>query len=452
MVKHGFSSDEKQAGEQAASAGVDMDMQGAVYQNYLAQSVKEGKITESIIDQAAGRVLYLKYDLGLFDDPYRYLDDQREKDNTLSEEMLDHSLEMARKSIVLLRNEAFNGVPLLPISANARRIALIGPLADNRLDMLGTWHAAGDESRVTTLLEGLKKASPGCQINYTKGCETKGEDKSGFGEAIRLASASDLVILALGENYTQSGEAASRSVLGLPGVQQELLEKIVASGKPVVVVLMAGRPLVIPWMAKNVSAILNASHLGTCAGEAIADVLTGKSNPSGKLTMSFPRNEGQIPVYYSMKNTGRPLDLNNSYTSRYLDVPNDPLYPFGYGLSYTQFRYSDLEISLKQMTATDTLKISVQVTNTGSIAGEEVIQLYIRDMVGSVTRPVKELKGFKKLMFKMGESKKVTFLITSDDLRFYTADLTYAAEPGLFKVMIGTSSAEYLEGGFELLK
>ncbi|MFA5816343.1 MAG: glycoside hydrolase family 3 N-terminal domain-containing protein [Bacteroidales bacterium] len=450
IVKHGYSVDEKQAGEQALTAGVDMDMQGGVYQNYLVQLVKEGKITESLIDQAVIRVLNLKYDLGLFDDPYRYLDDQRERANTFSVEMMAHSLDIAQKSIVLLRNEAFNGARQLPLSPAVRRIALIGPLADNRIDMLGTWHAAGDETRVVTVLEGLKKALPESQISFTRGCETFGENRSGFTDAIRTASNSDLVILAIGENYGQSGEAASRSILGLPGVQQELLEKIMATGKPVVVLLMAGRPLVIPWMAQHVPAILNTSHLGTCAGDAIANVLTGKYNPSGKLTMSFPQNEGQIPVYYSMKNTGRPLDPANNYTSKYLDIPNEPLYPFGYGLSYTSFKYSDLKLSSKQISMADTLTVTVQVANTGSAAGEEVVQLYVRDLVGTITRPVKELKGFKKLMLQVGESVAVKFTLSADDLRFYTADLTYAAEPGKFNVMVGTSSAEYLETGFEL--
>jgi len=452
MVNHGYSMDEKQAGEQALTAGVDMDMQGGVYQNYLVQLVKEGKITESLIDQAVIRVLNLKYDLGLFDDPYRYLDDQREKDNTFSIEMMAHSLDIAQKSIVLLRNEPFNGARQLPLSPAVRRIALIGPLADNRIDMLGTWHAAGDETHVVTVLEGLKKAVSESQIIYTKGCETFGEDRAGFANAIRAASNADLVILAIGENYGQSGEAASRSILGLPGVQQELLEKIVATGKPVVVLLMAGRPLVIPWMAQHVPAILNTSHLGTRAGDAIADVLTGKYNPSGKLTMSFPQNEGQIPVYYSMKNTGRPLDPANKYTSKYLDIPNEPLYEFGYGLSYTSFKYSDLKLSSKQISMADTLTVTVEVTNTGFAAGEEVVQLYIRDLVGSVTRPVKELKGFKKLMLQDGETLSVKFTLSAGDLRFYTADLTYAAEPGKFRVMVGGSSVKCLEGGFELVK
>ncbi len=451
MVKHGTAADEKQAGEQALLAGVDMDMQGAVYQNYLAQLVKEEKIPENIIDQAVIRVLNLKYDLGLFDDPYRYLDAKREKENILSDEMMAHSLDIGQKSIVLMKNEHVNGQPLLPVAAGMHKIALIGPLADNRVDMLGTWHAAGDEGRVITVLAGLKKALPESQIVYAAGCATSGDDRTGFSEAVRAASGSDLVIMAIGENYTQNGEAASRSNIGLPGVQQELLEKIVAAGKPVVVLLMAGRPLVIPWMAERVPAILNTSHLGTCAGEAIANVLTGKYNPSGKLTMSFPQNEGQIPVYYAMKNTGRPIDPANKYTSKYLDIPNEPLFPFGFGLSYTTFNYSDLKLDADQISLSDTLAVTVKVTNSGSVAGEEVVQLYVRDLVGSVTRPVKELKGFTKLMLQPGEFREVRFNISAEDLRFYRADMTFGAEPGFFRVMVGTSSAQYLESGFELL-
>ncbi len=450
MVKHGYSADEKQAGEQALSAGIDMDMQGGVYQNHLQQSLQEGKVTMEMIDHAVTRILNLKYDLGLFEDPYRYLNDQREKENTLSAEMLSHSLDIGMKSIVLLKNEPVEGVKLLPLAKSLSRIALIGPLADNKVDMLGTWHASGDETRVVTVLEGLKKALPDCRIDYTPGCQTSGEKRDGFAEALRLASASDVVILAVGENYYQNGEAASRSVLGLPGVQQEMLEKIAATGKPIIVVLMAGRPLVIPWMAKNVPAILNASHLGTMAGDAIAAVLTGKYNPSGKLTMSFPRNEGQIPVYYSMKNTGRPEDPANKYTSKYLDVANHPLYPFGFGLSYTTFKYSNLKLSSDVLSGSGSITVSLLVANTGPVAGEEVVQLYVRDLVGSVTRPLKELKGFSKLMLQPGESKEVKFTLQTGDLRFYKADMDFKAEPGLFRVMAGTSSVEYLEAGFEL--
>ena len=450
MVLHGYSTDLKQAGEQAVLAGMDMDMQGSVFLDHLKKSVEEGRVPESSINEAVRRILNLKYDLGLFEDPYRYLDEAREKEVILSPEMTGHALEMARKSIVLLKNEPINGHSLLPISPEIRKIALIGPLADNRIDMLGSWHASGDETEVVTLLEGLKKAVPLASVSFAEGCDLERTNSPGLEKALKLVMESELVVMALGENYQQNGEAASRSDIGLPGGQQELLERVVATGKPVVVVLMAGRPLTITWMAEHVPAIVNAWHLGTRAGDAIADVLTGRENPSGKLVISFPRNTGQIPVYYNMKNSGRPFDASNKYTSKYLDVPNEPLYPFGFGLSYTDFTYTDLKISPEQIKAKDSLYISLQVSNTGVMAGEEVVQLYIRDVTGSVTRPVKELKGFKKIMLQPGESRQVTFAITSDDLKFYTADMTYAAEPGLFTVMVGTSSEVYLEGQFLL--
>jgi len=450
MVNHGYAADEKQAGELALSAGVDMDMQGGVYQNNLKKSVEEGVVAEKLIDEAVMRILRFKYDLGLFDDPYRYLDEEREKANTFSNEMMEHSLNMARESIVLLKNTPVNGKRLLPLTMETGIIGLIGPLGDNPVDMLGTWHASGDPSRVTTVLKGLEKALPDCDIRSVKGCGTTGTDRSSLEEAVRIAQQSDIVILAVGESYDQSGEAASRSYLGLPGIQQEMVERIAATGTPVIVLLMAGRPLTIGWIAENVPAIVNAWHLGTRAGDAIADVLTGRYNPSGKLVVSFPRNVGQIPVYYSMKSTGRPMDPANKYTSKYLDAPNKPLYPFGYGLSYTTFQYSGITLNNSRIGMADTLKASVVVANTGYRTGEETVQMYIRDLVGSVTRPVKELKGFEKILLKPGEEKEVVFTLTSDDLRFYTAEMKYAAEPGKFRILIGTSSEDYREAEFEL--
>jgi len=450
MVNHGYAADEKQAGELALSAGVDMDMQGGVYQNNLKKSVEEGVVAEKLIDEAVMRILRFKYDLGLFDDPYRYLDEEREKANTFSNEMMEHSLNMARESIVLLKNTPVNGKRLLPLTMETGIIGLIGPLGDNPVDMLGTWHASGDPSRVTTVLKGLEKALPDCDIRSVKGCGTTGTDRSGLEEAVRIAQQSDIVILAVGESYDQSGEAASRSYLGLTGIQQEMVERVAATGTPVIVLLMAGRPLTIGWIADNVPAIVNAWHLGTRAGDAIADVLTGRYNPSGKLVVSFPRNVGQIPVYYSMKSTGRPMDPANKYTSKYLDAPNKPLYPFGYGLSYTTFKYSGITLNNSRIGMADTLKASVVVTNTGYRTGEETVQMYIRDLVGSVTRPVKELKGFEKILLKPGEEKEVVFTLTSDDLRFYTAEMKYAAEPGKFRILIGTSSEDCREVEFEL--
>lgn len=452
MVRHGYSEDEKQAGEQAIMAGVDMDMQGGVYQNNLRKSIEEGLVPEQKIDEAVTRILRLKFNLGLFEDPYRYLDEEREKAVTFSEELMSHALEMARKSIVLLKNDPVSGKKLLPLTREPKRIALIGPLSNSPADMLGTWHGSGDETRVVTVLNGLQQALPDCIIAGANGCGTSGTDRSGFAEAISLAQQSDIVILTVGERFDQSGEAASRSYLGLPGVQQELVEQVVATGKPVIVLLMAGRPLTIAWMAEKVPAIVNAWHLGTRAGDAIADVLTGTYNPSGKLVITFPRNVGQIPVYYSMKSTGRPFEADNKFTSKYLDVSNKPLFPFGFGLSYTSFGYSDITLNNRQIGMADSLTASVIVTNSGYRTGEEVVQLYVQDLFGSVTRPVKELKGFEKILLNPGESKKIIFTLTSDQLRFYNASMNFVSEPGRFKLMIGTNSEEFKEAYFELVR
>jgi beta-glucosidase len=450
MIPHGFARDLKHAGELAVNAGVDMDMQGSVYQDYLMGLIKEGKVKEATIDDAVSRILRLKFKLGLFDDPYRYSDTRREERTLFSPEMMDHARESGRKSIVLLKNEAVQDRPLLPLANDLKKIALIGPLAENRIDMLGTWHASGDQSKVVTLYQALKKALPKTEILLQTGCDTGGDDRSGFSSAISAAQQADLVICAMGENFMQNGEAASRSELGLPGVQQQLLEAIHATGKPVVVVLMAGRPLTIEWMQDSIPSILNTWHLGTMAGPAIADVLTGAYNPSGKLVITFPRKVGQIPIHYAMKNTGRPFSANNKYTSKYIDVAHTPLYPFGYGLSYTTFKYDDLKLSQKAISETEKLQISVSVTNTGAVAGEETVQLYTRDLVGSVTRPVKELKGFQKVNLQPGETQRVSFEISADDLKFYTRDMKFQAEPGQFHVFVGGNSVDVLQGEFEL--
>ncbi len=315
---------------------------------------------------------------------------------------------------------------------------------------MGSWHAAGDPAKVVTLKEAMIQRWPGNQVRFAIGCETSGNDRSQFGEALATAQQSDLIIMALGENYQQNGEAASRSQLGLPGVQQELLEKIVATGKPVIVLVMTGRPLVLSWMDNNISAILNTWQLGTKTSEAVLDVLTGFYNPSGKLVMSFPRNEGQIPIYYNTKNSGRPFDPANKYTSKYIDIPNEPLYPFGFGLSYTEYSYSDIQISADTLTKEQSLIASVRIANTGDVAGDEIVQLYVRDMVGSITRPIMELKAFKKVRIEAGQSIEVKFTITENDLKFYRADLSYDSEPGDFKLMIGAHSANYLTKSFVL--
>jgi len=450
MVTHGYARDLKQAGELALEAGIDMDMQGAVYLDYLNKSLDEGKVNMAQIDQAVRRVLRLKFQLGLFDDPYRYLNKDREKEIVLSNEMSEHALEAGKRSMVLLKNDAVNGGKLLPFRNVEGPVALIGPLADNRMDVMGSWHAAGDASQTVTVAEGIKNKFPDLDLKVMRGCGFEEGDTSGMSEAENLAARSDLVILAIGENYQQNGEAASRSNIDLPGPQPELVKRIVETGTPVIALVMAGRPLALEWLDEHVPAILNTWHPGSRAGDAIAEVLSGDYDPSGKLVITFPRNVGQIPIYYNHKNTGRPFDAQNKYTSKYLDVSNEPLYPFGYGLSYTSFEYSGLTLSSKSISEKDSLMVTIDVINTGDYNGEEVVQLYIHDRVGSVTRPVKELKGFEKIVLKKGESKKVRFTIKAPDLAFYNGKLEYKWEPGQFDVYVGGNSRDVLSAEFEL--
>ncbi|MGB3075531.1 MAG: glycoside hydrolase family 3 C-terminal domain-containing protein, partial [Chitinophagales bacterium] len=448
MVPHGFAKDEKEAGEEALNAGVDMDMQGAVYYKYTTQSLAEKKVTLVEIDDAVKRILGIKYDLGLFEDPYRYLDEKREASEIMTKENLDAARDVARKSMVLLKNEN-NILPL----RNEATIAVIGPLAKDNVNMIGAWSAAGDGKKAISLLEGLRaRTTITGNILYAKGCNINDDSTNNFAAAVAIANQAEVILLAIGESASMSGEASSRSDIRLPGVQQQLFDALKKTGKPIVVVLMNGRPLAIPELDANANAILETWFSGTMAGHAIADVLYGDYNPSGKLVITFPRNVGQIPIYYNMKNTGRPFDANNKYTSKYLDIPNTPLYPFGYGLSYTLFKYSDLKLNKVKFAMNDSLKVSVTVTNSGKRDGEEVVQLYIQDLVGSLTRPVKELKGFNKISLKAGESKTVSFTLHADDLAFYNVKMIRQAEPGEFKVYAGGSSAGSLEGSFELVK
>ncbi|MDT8432105.1 MAG: glycoside hydrolase family 3 N-terminal domain-containing protein [Bacteroidales bacterium] len=450
LIPHGVATDSAHAGELALEAGVDMDMQSGIYMKHLSDLVKEEKVDEQVIDKAVKRVLRLKYDLGLFEDPYRYLDPEWEKTVVHSQELIDHSVEAGRRSMVLLKNDVVNGSPLLPIKEGPARIAVIGPMADNRIDILGSWHAAGDPEMVVTVSEGLRKQFPDTDIRTAEGCDFYTGDKSGFAEALALAAFSDVVILAIGENYVQSGEAASRSELGLPGVQQELTEAIMKTGKPVVAVIFAGRPLTINWISENVPAVLWAWQPGSRGGDALADVLSGEYNPSGKLTVTFPRNVGQIPIYYSPRNSGRPFNPHDKYTSKYLDVPNEPLYPFGYGIGYSEIAYSNLNLDRNEISFGDSLQVSVTIENRGEYVAEEIVQLYTRDLVGSVTRPVKELKNFQKVPIAPGEQKTVTFSLHSDHLKFYDIDMEFVAEPGEFEVMVGPNSSDLLTARFTL--
>ena len=468
MVDHGMGN-LKEVSALALKAGVDMDMVADGFLGTLKESLDEGKVTQQEIDQACRRILEAKYKLGLFDDPYRYCDVNRAKSEVFTPENRQAAREIAAQTFVLLKNEK-QTLPIL----NKKTIALVGPLADNRENMPGTWSVAGDFAKSVSLLDGLKNAvGTEANIIYAKGTNVVGDpqldarisifgkptkwdnrsQKQMIAEAVAAARKSDLVIAAVGESAEMSGECASRSDISLPENQKELLEALLATGKPVVMVLFTGRPLTINWEKANVPAILNVWFGGTEAGDAIADVLLGKVNPSGKLSSTFPQNVGQIPLYYNHKNTGRPLPEGkwfSKFRSNYLDVSNDPLFPFGFGLSYTTFDYKNLKLSDSSLTATGELKVSVDLTNFGNYDGAEVVQLYIRDMVGSVTRPVKELKGFQKVFLKKGETRTIEFSLTEKDLRFYNSDLKFVSEPGDFKVFVGTSSANTLEAAFAL--
>lgn len=468
MVDHGMG-DLKEVSALALKAGVDMDMVADGFLGTLKESLDAGKVTQQEIDQACRRILEAKYRLGLFEDPYRYCNVNRAKSEIFTPENRQAAREIAAQTFVLLKNDN----QILPLQ-NKKTIALVGPLADNRENMPGTWSVAGDFAKSLSLLDGLKNAvGTEADILYAKGTNVVGDPKldariSIFGkstkwdnrsqkemiaEAVAVARKSDVVVAAVGESAEMSGECASRSDISLPENQKELLEALLATGKPVVMVLFTGRPLTISWEKANIPAILNVWFAGTEAGNAIADVLLGKVNPSGKLSATFPQNVGQIPLYYNHKNTGRPLAEGKwfqKFRSNYLDVSNDPLYPFGFGLSYTTFDYKNLKLSDSNLNADGKLIVSVEVTNSGNYDGAEVVQLYIRDLVGSVTRPVKELKGFQKIFLKKGETRNVEFTLTEKDLRFYNNDLKFVSEPGDFKVFVGTSSANTLEAGFVL--
>ena len=447
MVNHGNVVDDKDAGEKSINAGVDMDMQGAVYYNYLKKSFAEGKVTQATIDEAVRRILRVKFQLGLFDNPYRYSDVQREKNVILSAANQTAARDITKRSFVLLKNDG----NILPLNKNLKTLAVIGPLAESNQDVIGAWSGAGDAKNSISVLQGLKNNLPNTNIIYAKGCDLendgplmKGSNMStaGFAEAIKNANQADAVVVVVGERAWMTGEAASRSDLSLPGAQKEMVLELLKTGKPIIVVLMNGRPLTIPEIADKAPAILETWFGGTQTGNAVYDVLFGDYNPSGKLTMTFPRSVGQIPIYYAQKSTGRPYTADSKYTSKYLDTPNSPQYPFGFGLSYTTFEYSNLGISKTIFGFKDKIEINVTVKNTGTRDGEEVVQIYVRDIVGSITRPMKELKGFQKLMLKAGESKVVSFSLTADDLAFYHPDLTRSAEAGDFDIMVGGSSSD----------
>jgi beta-glucosidase len=444
IVVHGFVGDDAQAAELALRAGVDMDMSSFTYRTHLGKAVRAGKVPADLIDTAVRRVLRAKFALGLFDRPYA--DEARERRVTLSEEHRQTARRVAQHSIVLLKND--KGV--LPLGDQLRSVAVIGPLADSRQDPLGTWAAVGKPEDVVTVLAGIKARAPaGTKVGHARGCDVGGDSRAGFAAAVKLAKASDVAVVVVGESEDLSGEAHSRSSLDLPGVQGELLKAVHATGTPVVVVLMGGRPLTIPWAAEHVPAILMTWHLGVEHGLAVASVLFGDFNPSGRLPVTFPRSVGQVPIYYSHKNTGRPPGKDR-YTSKYVDLPSTPLYPFGFGLSYTRFAYSDLRLSAAKIDPQGRLTVTLAVKNAGDRAGDEVVQLYIRNRVASVTRPVKELKGFRRVTLQPGETAKVSLTVSGPELGYYNQEMRYVTEPGRYDVWVGPNSAEGLHGGFEI--
>ena len=454
MVSHGYSKDNKEAALQAITAGSDMDMESNAYRYHLAELVKEKKVSITLIDDAVKRILRKKFELGLFDDPFKYCNPEREQAALNNPEHRKAARDIAAKSIVLLKNEN----AILPLSKETKTIAFIGPLVKERKQNMGFWSVELPEvdydKHVISQWEGVQnKVGNSAKLLYAKGCEIEGDNKDGFAEAEAVANQADVVILSIGERRDMSGEAKSRSNLRLPGVQEELIKAIQATGKPIVVLINAGRPLIFNYTADTVPAILYTWWLGTEAGNAIADVLFGDYNPSGKLPMSFPREEGQIPIYYNHFNTGRPAanETATNYVSAYTDLKNSPKFPFGFGLSYTTFDYSDLKLSKNKIKSTETIEVSMTITNSGKVAGEEVVQLYLRDKVGSVVRPIIELKDFQKIKLNAGETKTVKFTIDKQKLSFYNTDLKWITEPGDFDLMIGSSSSDIrLKATFEL--
>ncbi|WGK95623.1 MULTISPECIES: glycoside hydrolase family 3 N-terminal domain-containing protein [Flavobacterium] len=456
MVNHGNVKDSKEAAQLAITAGSDMDMESNSYRYNLAQLVQEGKVDIALIDDAVKRILRKKFELGLFEDPYKYSNPKRE-DKELNNPMHRKiARDIAAKSIVLLKNEK----QLLPLSKDVKKIAFIGPLVKEHKQNMGFWSVELPEvdydKYIVSQWEGLQnKVGKNTQLLYAKGCEIEGDNKDGFAEAVTVANQADIVIVSIGERRDMSGEAKSRSSIRIPGVQEELVQALQATGKPVVVLINAGRPLVFNKIADTAPAILYTWWLGTEAGNAIADVLFGDYNPSAKLPMTFPRDEGQLPIYYNHFNTGRPApnETTTNYVSAYIDLKNSPKYPFGYGLSYTTFQYSDLKVTKNKITDSEKVEISFNLTNTGKYAGDEVVQLYLRDRVGSVVRPIIELKDFKKIHLNAGETMNIQFVIDKEKLSFYNEKLEWTTEPGEFDLMIGSSSSDIrLRSVIELLK
>jgi len=455
MIDHGFAKDLKEAAILAANAGSDMDMESYAYINHLQEAVENGKVDIKVIDEAVKRILTVKEKLGLFDDPYKYCDPEKEKNLLYHDDHTAAALDMAKKSIVLLKNEN----QLLPLKKDQKGIAVIGALANDKNSPLGSWRIGSDDNTAISVLEGLQNLE--IDFEYTKGADLVTEptsfinevkinhdDKSGFEEAIALAEKSEIVLLVVGEHGFQSGEGRSRTQLGLPGVQQELVEAVQKVNSNIVMIVMSGRPLVLTWADEYIPTILQTWQLGTQSGNAIAEVLTGNHNPGGKLPMTFPRSVGQVPIYYNPLNTGRPGPSELVFWTHYIDEVNAPLYPFGHGLSYTEFDYSDLKVENNYPT-TQKIQVSVNVKNSGSEFGTEVAQLYLRDHVASVARPIKELKGFKRLTLDPGESSNIEFSLTKAELGFFDNQGNFILEDGDYTVFVGGSSNDTLQKSIE---
>jgi beta-glucosidase len=452
LANWGYAADKTDAAQKAITAGSDMDMESDAYHQKLAQLVQSGKVNISLVDDAVRRILRKKYELGLFDDPYKFSDEKREKQVLNDPQNRAAARQMAQKSLVLLKNENAT----LPLTKALRRVAVIGPLAKSKRDLNGSWTVDTDTTRITSLYDGLRqRAGKTTELFYAKGCNVAGDSRAGFEQALATAKNADVIVLAVGETWDMSGEAKSRTDIHLPGVQEELFKALKAIGKPVAVVVFGGRPLIFDAISEQADAILYAWWPGSEGGTALADVLYGDYNPAGKLPITFPRSVGQIPIAYNQQyNTGRPITKPGDirYKSAYIDAPNTPRYAFGYGLSYTTFKYSNLKISQSQLKAGESTQVSFILSNTGKTVGEEVTQLYLRDPVASIARPLRELKDFRKISLKPGESKTITFTIDKDKLAFYNSKLEWQAEPGKFNLMVGSASDDIrLEGNLELL-
>ncbi len=454
IAPHGFAKDLKHAGEIAANAGSDMDMESKAYVTHLAASVREGKVAESYVDDAVRRILKVKFELGLFDDPYRYCNEDREKERLFHKDHMEAVLDMAKKSIVLLKNDT----GLLPLKKDQKGIVVIGDLADDKNSPLGSWRLASDNNSAVSVLEGINSYTKDYSFvqgpkyfddnaSFLQHVSINTDDTAGMEKAVEAAKNASVVVLVAGEHGFMSGEARSRTNIDLPGLQHQLIKAIHEVNKNIVLVLMNGRPLALPWEAEHIPTILETWQLGSQSGLAIAQTLFGDNNPSGKLPMTFPRSVGQVPIYYNQYRTGRAKQEPNVFWSHYADEKNSPQFPFGHGLSYTQFKYKDLKITTTGQKETT---VSVTLSNTGKIKGQEVVQLYLSDPVASVVRPIKELKAFEKVALEAGASKTIRFVLTEKELGFYTNDYEWTVEPGTFQIMVGGSSAQGLTASFEL--